>query len=255
MSPLVLIGLLALGAKPSKPPVSLPMPPPPAVKPQPPQPPPEPPRPAEPPPPAKQEPPPDRERPLFSRIRVGAGLGPGFSLGSSASTGIAPQGSSPVWFRGQARATLDLMRVGPGDLQVLLPIAIQGAGFRMSVLGFLIQGSLFGLDVVPSVRYQAEVFPELSLYAELGLGFGTFQVTIQQQFVGYQTVSAGGLGVRMGGGVEYQLFDQLHLLLQPMELTTFTVTTTTTVNGMTVTSSTSASQWSLVLGAVVPLSL
>jgi len=248
MSPLVLIGLLALGAKPSKAPVSLPMPPPPAVKPQPPPP---PPPQAAPEPPRTAEPAPARERSLLSRIRLCAGVGPGVSL----SSGFTPDGSSPVWLRGTARATLDLMRVGPGDLQALVPIAVQGTGFRMSILGFVIQGSVFGLDVMPSVRYQAEVFPDLSLYGELGLGFGTFHTTIQQQFVGYQTASAGGFGVRLGGGLEYRLFDRLRLLLQPMELTSLTVTSTVTSNGTTVTSTASASEWSMVVGAVVPLSL
>ncbi len=257
MSPLVLIGLLALGAKPSRPPVSLPMPPPPAVKPQPPAPPPPPPqaapespRPAEPPP--SKEDAPARQRPLLSRLRVAGGVGPGFSL-SGASGSLTPQGSSPVWLRGTARATLDLMRVGPGDLQVLLPIGIQGTSFRLSILGFVIQGSVFAFDVMPSVRYQAEIFPDLSLHAELGLGFGSFQTTIQQQFVGYQHVGAGGFGIRLGAGLEYKVFDQLRLLLQPMELTSFTVTSTVTQGGTTVTTTASAAEWAMVAGVVVPL--
>jgi hypothetical protein len=93
------------------------------------------------------------------------------------------------------------------------------------------------------------VFPEVALFAELGLGFGNYSVTIQQQFVGYQTVSAGGIGVRLGAGAEYDLGGSLKLLLQPLELLTLSATTTQTVNGMTVTSTSSASQWALILGA------
>ena len=252
MSPLVLIGLLVLGAKPSKPPVSLPMPPPPAVKPQP-QPPPPSPEPAKPAEPAVVRAAPERERPLASRIRLSAGVGPGFAL-DSGSSGATIQGSRPIYLRGSVRGSLDLMRLGPGDLQVLVPISVQGASFRFTILGFVVQGSIWGLDVMPSVRYQAEVYPDLSLYGEFGLGFGSFQTTIQQQFVGYQTVGAGGFGVRLGGGLEYRLLDQLRLLLQPMELTTLSVTSTVTQGGTTVTTTSTATEWSLSVGAVVPLS-
>lgn len=247
MSALVLVGLLLVGAKPSQP-VSLPMPPPPAAKPKPP---PEPaPDPAPPPPPAaKAEAPKPAAGTLLSKIRISGGLGPAFTLGE----GVAPLGSTPVWLRGSLRATLDLAHLGPGELQILAPISVQGTGFRQTVFGFLVAGSLFGTDVMPSVRYQAEVMKDLALFAELGLGFAFYQVTLQQQFTGYQTAGASGFGVRVGAGVEYQLLDQLRLLIQPMEVTSLTVSSTVTQNGMTVTTTTGTSQWSMLFGAVVPL--
>jgi hypothetical protein len=134
-----------------------------------------------------------------------------------------------------------------------VPIGVQGAGFRQTILGFLVAGSLFGLDVMPSARYQAEVIPDLTLFAEFGLGFGFFQVTLQQQFVGYQTAGAGGFGVRIGAGLEYRLLDQVRLLLQPMEVNSFTITSTVTQNGQPVTTTVGSSQWSMILGAAVPL--
>jgi len=218
------------------------------VKPQPPPPAPEPARPEEPP---AVKAAPERERSLASRIRLSGGVGPGFLLDSS-NSGVTIQGSNPVFLRGSVRASLDLMRLGPGDLLAVLPIAIQGASFRFSVLGFIVQGSIFGLDVMPCVRYQAEVVPDLTLYGEFGLGFGTLQTTIQQQFVGYQSVGAGGFGVRLGGGLEYRLLDQVRVFLQPMEVTSLSVTSTNTTGG---TNSAIATEWSMFVGAVVPLSL
>jgi hypothetical protein len=251
MSALVLVGLLLVGAKPSKP-VSLPMPPPPAVKPKP------PPEPEAAPAPApaaevKAETPKHAagERTLLSKLRLSGGVGPGFSLSSG---GTTIQGvNNPIWLRGTLRATLDLAHVGPGDLQAMVPISLQGTAFRWNFLGVIIAGSMFGADVMPSARYQAEVLPDLSLFAELGLGFGIFQVTIQQQFVGYQSAGAGGFGVRVGAGIEYRVLDQIRLLVQPLELTALTVSSTTTQNGQTITTTGNASQFSMIFGAAVSL--
>jgi hypothetical protein len=231
MSALVLVGLLLVGAKPSKP-VSLPMPPPPAVKPKPPPEPEAAPAPA-PAPAAEVKAEAPRQvaagRTLLSKMRFSGGVGPGFSLSSG---GTSIQGvNNPVWLRGTVRATLDLAHVGPGDFQVMVPISLQGTAFRWNVLGLIIAGSMFGADVMPSARYQAEVFPDLSLFGELGLGFGLFQLTIQQQFLGYQSAGAGGFGVRIGAGIEYRVLDQIRLLVQPLELTALTVSSTVTQNG------------------------
>jgi len=187
------------------------------------------------------------ERSLLSRIQIGAGVGSGFSL-SSGSSGLTGSGSPPPWVRGSIRGTLDLMRAGPGDLQLLLPVGIQGTSFNN-----IIQGSVLGVDVMPSIRYQAEVIPDLALFAELGVGFGSFQTTIQQPFMGYLVVQSGGAGLRMGAGLEYRVLGKLRLLVQPMELTALTVTSSVTVNGTTVTTTANASEWSLLLGAVHPL--
>lgn len=247
MSALVLMGLLLVGAKPAKPPVSLPMPPPPAVKPKPPDPAPAP-APAE----VEQKAPP-RERTLLDRIQLGAGVGPGFSLQGNAAVPTGVSGSNPIWFRGVARGSLDLLHLGPGDLQALLPIALQGAGFRITAFGFVFEGSLFAVEVMPSIRYQAEVLKDVFAFAELGVGFSGYQITIAQQFVGYQYGGASGFGVRLGAGIEYRLLDQLRILIQPVELTSVTLTTTTTQNGITVTQSAGESQYSMILGLVVPL--
>lgn len=249
MSALVLMGLLLVGAKPAKPPVSLPMPPPPAVKPKPPDPAPAPaPAPAE----VEQKAPP-RERTLLDRIQLGAGVGPGFSLQGNAAVPAGVSGSNPIWFRGVARGSLDLLHLGPGDLQALLPIALQGAGFRITALGFVFEGSLFALEVMPSIRYQAEVLKDIFAFAELGLGFGSYQISIAQQFVGYQYANAGGAGVRLAAGIEYRLLDQLRVLIQPVELTSLSLTTSVTQNGITVTQTSGVSQYSMILGLVVPL--
>ena len=122
MSALVLMGLLLMGAKPSKP-ASLPMPPPPAVKPKPPEP-----EPAPAPPPQETKPARPAGGPLLSKIRLSGGVGPGFSLQGQ----LTPSGGTPVWLRGSVRATLDLLRAGPGDLQVMVPIALQGTGMWAS---------------------------------------------------------------------------------------------------------------------------
>jgi hypothetical protein len=250
MSALVLMGLLLVGAKPAKPPVSLPMPPPPAVKPNPPDPAPEP-----PPPPAPEvvEQKAPAQRALIDRIQLGAGAGPGFSLQGTTGLPSGVSGSNPIWFRGVARGTLDLLPLGPGTLQALLPIALQGAGFRINVLGFVFEGSLFAIEVMPSARYQAELLKDVFAFAELGIGWGTYQITIAQQFVGYQYAGATGFGVRLGAGIEYRLLDQLHVLIQPVELTSVGITTTVTQGGTTVTQTSQASQFSMILGLVVPL--
>src|SRR5690349_9358242 len=150
MHALVLMGLLLVGAKPAKPPVSLPMPPPPAAKPKPPDPAPPPapaPEPAAAPAAAAVHETAPRERALIDRIQVSAAVGPSFSInGNVAVPGVS--GSNPIWFRGVARGTFDLLKLGPGTLQALLPIALQGAGFRINVLGFVFEGSLFAVEVM-----------------------------------------------------------------------------------------------------------
>src|SRR6185295_5299020 len=167
MSALVLMGLLLVGAKPAKPPVSLPMPPPPAVKPKPPDPAPAPaPAPAAKPAEVEEKAPPQRA--LIDRIQVSAGVGPGFSLQSAAGLPSGVSGGNPIWFRGVARGTFDLLHLGPGELQALLPVAFQGAGFRITALGFVFEGSLFSVEVMPSVRYQAEVLENVFAFGELG---------------------------------------------------------------------------------------
>jgi len=253
MSALVLMGLLLVGAKPAKPPASLPMPPPPAVKPKPPDP-----APAPAPAPAAAKPaeveekaPPQRA--LIDRIQLSAGVGPGFSLQSAAGLPSGVSGSNPIWFRGVARGTFDLLHLGPGELQALLPVALQGAGFRITAFGFAFEGSLFSVEVMPSIRYQAELLKDVFAFGELGVGFGTYQITIAQQFVGYQYGGASGGGVRLAAGIEYRLMDQLRLLIQPVELTALTLTTTVTQGGTTLTQSSSVSQFSMIGGLVVPL--
>ena len=127
------------------------------------------------------------------------------------------------------------------------------AGFRITALGFVFEGSLFAVEVMPSARYQAELFKDIFAFAELGLGWSTYQITLAQQFVGYQYGGASGFGVRLAAGIEYRLLDQLRILVQPVELTALTLSTTTTQGGTTITQSVGESQFSMILGLVVPL--
>lgn len=176
------------------------------------------------------------------RLYLGVGLGPSFVF-SPASSGM------PVMWRALAKVYLDLIAVGPAQLQVAVPLGFETGritlpGDRYSPVSFN------GYDLLPSIRASFSLLPQVHGYAELGVGFGIFTTTAELRYVGFSSATGSGLGVRIALGAEYQLTERIRLFAEPLSILSESLTTTVTgYNGTTYTVTSSTAQWALLVGA------
>jgi len=172
------------------------------------------------------------------RLFIAAGLAPSFVV-SPANSGM------PVMLRAVAKAYLDLVTIGPAQLQVAVPLGFETG--RMTTAFAPI--TFYGFDLLPSIRASFLMLPQVHGYAELGVGFGVLNTTAEIRYLGFSSATGAGMGVRVAVGAEYELSDRFRFFAEPLSVLSETLTTTTTFNGSTLTATASSSQWALLVGA------
>lgn len=164
-----------------------------------------------------------------SPLTVGGSLGPAFSLNNG-----------PFAVRLSGRAGYEWNLVRKLSVRAGLSLAFQpGFGGSTTALSF---------DLLPFGQMRVNVLPELSVYAELGVGpvFGSSSTTI------FGTTVSGsylGLGARMSGGVEYALSEVLSVGVEPIGVFVQNYTASSTVGGTTYTTSVTSSHYTVMLTA------
>lgn len=79
--------------------------------------------------------------------------------------------------------------------------------------------SYFRFELVPSARFTFPVAREFTLYADAGLGFAYYSVSVSSTTFPVSAASSGASGVfRLAGGGFYNLNDRWRLVLEPIGL-------------------------------------